>query len=55
MAGNGVAVVEMTVLVGAEVDLAGVAEAGGEATIGLDRLDDLPCRDSQRRAICRET
>ena len=37
--GDGVAVVEMTVLVGAELDLAVVVEAGGEATIELDRLD----------------
>ena len=37
--GNGVAVVEMTMLVGVEFDLAVVVEADGEATIGVDRLD----------------
>src|SRR5271157_872991 len=37
--GNGVAVVEMTMLVGAEFDLAVVVEADGQATIGVDRLD----------------
>ena len=39
VAGNGVAVVEMTVLAGAELDLAVIVETGGEATIGPDRLD----------------
>jgi len=37
--GNGVAVVEMTMLVGVEFDQAVVVEAGGQATIGMDRLD----------------
>src|SRR5579863_8469900 len=37
--GNGVAVVEMTMLVGVEFDLAVVVEADGQATIGVDRLD----------------
>src|SRR5208337_38041 len=37
--GNGVAVIKMTMLVGAEFDLAVVVEAGGQATIGVDRLD----------------
>ena len=37
--GDGVAVVEMTMLAGVELDLAAVVQAGGEATIGLDRLD----------------
>src|SRR5437879_4211267 len=39
VARNGVAVVEVTVLVDAELDLAVVVEAGGEAPIGLDSLD----------------
>ena len=37
--GNGVAVIEMTMLVGVEFDLAIVVEAGGQATLGVDRLD----------------
>src|SRR6204780_4556442 len=37
--GNGVAVIEMTMLVGVEFDLAVVVEADGQATIGVDRLD----------------
>jgi hypothetical protein len=37
--GNGVAVVEMTMLAGAEFDLAVVVLADGQATIGVDRLD----------------
>src|SRR5208282_1703676 len=37
--GNGVAVVEMTMLVGVEFDLAVVVEAGGQVTIGVDRLN----------------
>ena len=37
--GDGVAVVEMTMFVGVEFDLAAVVEAGGQATIGMDRLD----------------
>ena len=37
--GDGVAVVEMTMLSGVELDLAAVVQAGGEATIGMDRLD----------------
>ena len=37
--GDCVAVVEMTMLVGVEFDLAVVVEAGGEATIGVDRLN----------------
>ena len=39
MTGDGIAVVEMTMLVGAEFDLAVVVEADGQATIGVDRLD----------------
>ena len=39
VARDGVAVVEMTVLVGGELDLAVVVQAGREATIGLDRLN----------------
>ena len=38
--GDGVAVVEMPMLTGVELDLPVVVEAGGEATIGMDRLDD---------------
>ena len=37
--GDGVAVVEMTMLVGVEFDLATVVEADGQATLGVDRLD----------------
>lgn len=37
--GDGVAVVEMTMLVGVEFDQAIVVEADGYATIGVDRLD----------------
>ena len=37
--GNGIAVVEMTMLDGVELDLAVVVEAHGKATIGVDRLD----------------
>jgi hypothetical protein len=39
MTGDGIAVVEMTMFVGVEFDLAVVVEADGEATIGVDRLD----------------
>ena len=39
VAGDGVAVVEMTMLVGVEFDLAVVVEADGQAAIGVDRLD----------------
>jgi hypothetical protein len=37
--GNGVAVVEMTMFLGAKFDLAVVVEADGQATIRVDRLD----------------
>src|SRR5271155_5079116 len=37
--GNCVAVVEMTMLVGVEFDLAVVVEADGQATVRVDRLD----------------
>ena len=37
--GDGVAVVEMTMLAGVELDLAVVVEAGGNAAIGRNRLD----------------
>jgi len=37
--GNGVAVVEMTMLVGVEFDLAVVVEADGQAIVGVDRFD----------------
>ena len=37
--GDGIAVVEMTMLVGVELDLAVVVEACGKPTIGIDRLD----------------
>ena len=39
MTGDGVAVVEMTMLAGVELDLAIVVEAGGQATVEVDRLD----------------
>ena len=38
--GNGIAVVEMTMLDGAELDLAVVVEACRKPTIGMDGLDD---------------
>ena len=38
--GDGVAVVEMTMLAGVEFDLAVVVEACRDPTIGMDRLDD---------------
>ena len=44
--GDGVAVVEMTMLVGVEFDLAVVVEADGQATIGVD------CLDRRHVAIC---
>ena len=37
--GDGVAVVEMTMLAGVELDLAIVGEVGGETAIGMDGLD----------------
>ena len=37
--GDGVAVVEMRMLVGVEFDLPAVIEADGQATLGVDRLD----------------
>ena len=40
VAGDGVAVVEVAMLAGVELDLAIVVEAGGKAAIGMDRLDD---------------
>ena len=39
VAGDGVAVVEMTMLAGVELDLAAVVQTGGKATIGTDRFD----------------
>src|ERR1700722_11815039 len=39
MTGDGIAVVEMTMLTAIEFDLAVVVEADGQATIGVDRLD----------------
>ena len=39
VAGDGVAVVEMTMLAGVEVDLPIVDEVGGETAIGIDGLD----------------
>ena len=39
MAGDGVAVVEMTMLAWVELDLAIVGEVGGETAIGMDGLD----------------
>ena len=54
--GNGVAVVEMTMLVGVEFNLAVVVEAGGEATIGMDRLDrgHVAIRNSKGLVGCGE-
>jgi hypothetical protein len=37
--GDGVAVVEMTVLVRVEFDLATVVETNGQPTLGVDRVD----------------
>ena len=42
MTGDGIAVVEMTMLVGVEFDLAVIVEADGQATIGVDRRDRSP-------------
>ncbi len=53
MTGDGIAVVEMTMLVWVEFDLAVVVEADGQATIGVDRLDRSHVRDLQRRVTCR--
>ena len=39
VAGDGIAVVEMTMLAGFELDLAFVVEADGQATIGVDCFD----------------
>jgi hypothetical protein len=38
--GDGVAVVEMTMLASVELDLAVVVEASGKAAVGMDGLDD---------------
>jgi hypothetical protein len=38
--GDGIPVVEMSMLTGVELDLPVVVEAGGEAAIGMDRLDN---------------
>ena len=43
VAGDGVAVVEMTMLAGVELDLPVVVEAGGEAAIGM-RSDSMVAR-----------
>jgi hypothetical protein len=40
VAGEGVAVVEMTILAGVEFDLAVVVEAGGKAAVGIDCFDE---------------
>ena len=40
VAGDGIAVVEVAMLFGVELNLAVVVEAGGNATIGRDGLDD---------------
>jgi hypothetical protein len=39
VAGDGVAVIKMTMLAGIELDLAVVVEADGEAAIGMDGFD----------------
>ena len=54
--GDGVAVVEMPMLTGAELDLPVVVEAGGEATIGMDRLDDgeIAIGNAERFVRCGE-
>jgi hypothetical protein len=50
--GNGVAVVEMTMIVGVEFHLAVVVEADGQATIGSGSPRSRPRRDLRRRVIC---
>ena len=39
VAGDGIAVVEMTMLADLELDLAAVVQTGREATVGKDRFD----------------
>ena len=50
--GDGIAVVEMTMLGGFELDLAVVVEACRKPTVGMDGLDGRRGRDWQRQAIC---
>ena len=38
--GDGIAVVEMTMLAGVKFDLAVVVEPGGHTTIGMNRVND---------------
>jgi hypothetical protein len=40
MTGEGIAVVEMTMLAGVQLDLAVVVEADGKADVGMNCLDD---------------
>ena len=56
VAGDGVAVVEMTMLAGVECDVAVVVEADGHAAIGMDRLDDghVPIRHAEHLVGCGE-
>ena len=56
MTGDGVAVVEMTMLADVELDLAVVVKAGKEPTIGMDRLDHGPVaiRHAERSVGCGE-
>jgi hypothetical protein len=42
--GDGIAMVEMTMLVGVDLDPAVVVEARGKATVGMDCLDDARSR-----------
>jgi hypothetical protein len=54
--GDCVAVVEVTMLAGVELDLAAVVEAGGKAAVGMDCLDDgeVAVSNAERFVGCRE-
>src|ERR1700677_2102776 len=50
VAGDGIAVVEVTMLAGVELNLAAVFQSGGKAAIGMDRLDgsEVAIGDAER-------
>jgi hypothetical protein len=56
MTGDGITVVEMTMLVGVELHLAIVVEACRKPTVGMDGLDDreIAIGDAKRFVGCRE-
>ena len=56
VAGDGIAVVEMRMLAGVEFDLAVIAQACGDAAIGMDRFDDgkVAIRNAERFVGCGE-